>query len=32
MELAAPLPHHMMASVPHYKLKALHELMLQVPQ
>ena len=26
------LPHHMMASVPHYKLKALHELFLSDPQ
>jgi fatty acid desaturase len=25
------LPHHMMASVPHYKLKALHELLLADP-
>lgn len=26
------LPHHIMASVPHYKLKELHELLLQDPE
>ncbi|MEO1545004.1 MAG: fatty acid desaturase, partial [Pseudomonadota bacterium] len=26
------LPHHLFASVPHYKLKALHELMGQNPE
>jgi fatty acid desaturase len=26
------LPHHIYASVPHYKLKGLHELLLQEPQ
>lgn len=26
------LPHHMFASVPHYRLKALHELLLQYPE
>ena len=26
------LPHHMMASVPHYKLKKLHELLLRDPK
>ena len=26
------LPHHMMASVPHYNLKALHQLLLNDPQ
>jgi fatty acid desaturase len=26
------LPHHMMASVPHYNLKKLHEIMLRDPE
>ena len=26
------LPHHLMASVPHYKLKELHELLLADPE
>jgi fatty acid desaturase len=26
------LPHHMMANVPHYRLKELHELLLQDPE
>jgi fatty acid desaturase len=26
------LPHHMFSSVPHYRLKALHDLMMQTPE
>lgn len=26
------LPHHVMASVPHYRLKELHDALMQVPE